>query len=144
MAKEPKEVGISEIAAKLDNLHDRLSAIEAGIGKTFPGGPVTDPAPFPWPWPRPWPNPIPWPWPGPFPGPGPGPIVDPAPFDWRNHFISIADLLAKLRNPIFDPPPMDLSRLSREQLQSQLHELNAAKVRLDASIAQFEKQIDKM
>lgn len=145
MAKEPKEVGISDIAAKLDDLHGRLSAIEAGVGNKFPGGPITDPAPFPWPspWPRPNPFPWPWPWPGPFPGPGPGP-VDPAPWDWRGQLISIQDLIAKLRDPIFDPAPIDFSRLSKEQLLSQLHQLNASKVKLDASIAQIEKQIERM
>ena len=154
MVKAPKEIGISEIAAKLDDLHGRLSAIETGLGRR-PGGPVTDPAPYPggviidpapypypypFPHPFPWPRPpIPWPWPGPHPGPNP---VDPPPFwDLRGQLASIADIIGKLRGPIFDPPPIDFSRMSKEALQSQLHEMNASKVRLDAAIAQIEKQL---
>jgi len=153
MVKAPKEIGISDIAAKLDDLHGRLSAIETGLGRRFPGGPVTDPAPFPggvvidpapYPYPFPWPRPpFPWPWPWPQPGPHPGPTpVDPAPFgDLRTNLLSAADLIGRLRGPIFDPPPIDFSRLSKEALQSQLHELNASKVRLDAAIAQIEQHL---
>jgi hypothetical protein len=41
-----------------------------------------------------------------------------------------------------DPPPPDLSRLSKVQLETMLHSINAEKARLDSMEAMVKKQLE--
>lgn len=88
-----------------DDLAQRVEKLEAMLGQFGGMGPVVDPAPFPWPQPIPFPFPRPLPWPRPWPGPWPGPEVDPV--------------------------PIDLSRLSRVQLERVRHHIATERTRLD-------------
>jgi hypothetical protein len=66
------------------------------------------------------------------PGLGPGPIVDPGPEDTvRGGTHGSAAHLPSLPHR-GDPPPSDLARLSRQEVQEQLHQINAEVVRLQS------------
>jgi hypothetical protein len=107
---------IRDLTAAITDISNRLARLE-GQGRLSP---VADPAPWQWPVPR-------WPFPFPFPFPQP----DPPWFDPR-------------RPPIGDPPPFDIGRLSQVQLEAQMHELSAQKVRIDAALADLQKQLAGM
>ncbi len=64
--------------------------------------------------------------------PGPGPIVDPGPEDTvRSGAHASAVHLPSLPHR-GDPPPSDIARLSRQEVQDQLHQVNAEVVRLQS------------
>lgn len=94
------------MADDIAKLTARIDSLEKALGR-LPKGPVTDPPPDPWPWPH-WPYPRPWPWPR-------WPWPDPLP-----------------PGPIIDPPPFDLSQLTRPQLELALEQIKSQRVKLDA------------
>lgn len=108
----------------LKSIEERLARLEAGmVARRSPVlGPQVDPAPWgPMP---PIVDPGPWgPYPYPYPRPYPRPYPDP--------------------NPV-DPSPIDFSRLTRVQLDTILHSINAEKIRLDALENQIKDEIKKI
>jgi len=98
----------------------RIERLESALGRV-PGGGVTDPPPDPWPWPQ-WPFPRPWPWPPRWPFPWPDPLPP---------------------GPIIDPPPFDVSQLTRPQLELALEQIKSQRVRLDAQEKAISAQLQK-
>ncbi len=64
--------------------------------------------------------------------PGPGPIVDPAPEDTVRGGVHASAIHLPHIPPKGDPAPIDLARLSRQEVQEQLHQVNAEVVRLQS------------
>jgi len=122
----PEEATIKTLEARLTRLESTLSQLIArpGIGTIADPGPdprpIADPAP--WPWPRPIADPAPWPWyrPG-------GGFIDPGRF-----------------GPVGDPPPIDISRFTRTQLESSLHSIAAERIRLDGLEQMIQKQLEQL
>lgn len=63
--------------------------------------------------------------------PGPGPIVDPGPEDTVRGVQASALHLPHIP-PKGDPAPIDLARLSRQEVEEQLHQVNTETVRLQS------------
>jgi hypothetical protein len=61
----------------------------------------------------------------------PGPIVDPGPEDTARGVHASAVHLPPILHK-GDPPPTDIARLSRQEVQEQLHQVNAEVVRLQS------------
>ena len=105
---------IKELSARIKDLEEIIARI--------PGGGVVDPAPDPWggggnPW-GPW-SPLPRPRPQPF----------PFPFPWP---------------PNADPSPIDLSRLTRTQLEMTREMLKTEKFRIEAMEKLLDEQISAL
>jgi len=149
----------------MKRLEARLTRLEAALaqqpgptagtgGAAFPpGGVVVDQAPWggggggypfprwPYPWPRPWPHPIV------DPGPFPNPVVDPAPWGVgpvaQAPVATTASAFARI-GQIGDPPPIDVSRFSRAQLEGALHSINSEKARLNSLETLIKQQLEKV
>jgi hypothetical protein len=71
-----------------------------------------------------------------------GPVSDPAPDDWGRYWRPGWGTWGGWRPPRpGDPSPLDLSRLSRVQLELAVHEIAAERVRLDALEGMVKEQI---
>lgn len=161
------EDSIKRLEARLTRLEAALAQQPGGVGGsggfTPPGGAVVDPSPFPgggyggW-YPR-WPHPVVdpgpwWPrWPHPVvdPGPFPRPVVDPGPFP--NPVVDPASFAgaAQTRAAAFgrighvgDPPPIDVSRFSIQQLEASLHSINAERARLNSMETMIKQQLETL
>lgn len=120
---------IKTLVEMMTGLNKRLDKLEASFsGRPFDLGPVADPPPdggnLPWPWPPRWPWPIPWPRPRPWP--------------WLTEGN---DRPFRIDVPYADPPPDELVKLSRVQLESRLDDIKAVRLRLDRLEKLYQEQI---
>jgi hypothetical protein len=144
----------------LRRIEARLNRLEATITQQ-PAGAIVDPVPFPpggGGWGGSW-------WPG-----RPHPIVDPAAYApaYRYHSPAIVDYAPwywgpnvdpatyagasqaaataaffRRPGPIGDPPPIDVSSFSVEQLEAALHSINAEKARLNSLETMIRQRLEK-
>jgi hypothetical protein len=75
--------------------------------------------------------------------PGPwGPNVDPAAYAGAAQQAA-ATAFYRRPGPIIDPPPIDVSRFTIEQLEAALHSINAEKARLNSVETMIRQQLEK-
>lgn len=136
----------------LNRIEQRLTRIEATMAQSAgpaagagafvpPGGTVVDPAPWGGGgggWTAPWVRPRPWPW--------PSPVVDPAPWGGGGGggWGGPGPVISQPIGTIGDPPPLDLSRFTLEQLETSLHNIAAERSRLDATEQMINKRIETL
>lgn len=145
---------LKRLEARLTRLEAALTQQpgQAGGGGTTafpPGGVVVDPAPWGggwYPYPR-WPR---WPWPHPIvdQGPFPNPVVDSAPIGINAGGLGQAATATTAATfgrvgPIGDPPPIDVSRFSRAQLEGALHSINSERARLNSLETLIKSQMER-
>jgi len=146
----------------LRRIEARLARLEATLQSSGPTavhqGPIVDPLPWPyggwggWGGGRPGPivdpavyaqyryhmpvvvDPVPWPW---------GPSVDPATYAGAAQQAASAMYRRPGPGPIIDPPPIDVSRFTIEQLEAALHSISAEKARLNSMETMLRQQLEK-
>src|SRR5262245_20081753 len=165
MSSSRKDIGMADEEA-LKRIEARLTGLEAAVdqrapggggppGVAPPGGAIVDPVPWGgggwggWGGVRPIAihppisiDPAPWGGvrPGVIPTPiGIGPIGDTAPFG--GGVASRSQFLPGHIGAVGDPPPIDLSRFSLQQLESSLHTIAAERARLDATEGMIKERI---
>jgi len=78
-------------------------------------------------------DPLPWPY---------GPTVDPATHAGAAQ-ASATSAFFRRPGPVMDPPPIDVSRFTVEQLEASLHSISAEKARLNSMETMVRQQLEK-